>query len=66
MSAAKNIAKNKELYLDYGEGYWADGSFDDYLAEREERRNSGEVERDVQQLEEDPEFTYGSDTVEGA
>ncbi|KAF9788577.1 hypothetical protein BJ322DRAFT_1183241 [Thelephora terrestris] len=60
--ATKSIAKNKELFLDYGENYWAEGSFEDYLARREERKNSGEgTDRDAQQ--DDPDFTHGSETV---
>ena len=35
---AESIGINKELFLDYGKGYWAEGTFEDYLAERE---NSG-------------------------
>ena len=64
MVTAKSIGKGKELFLDYGEKYWAEGSFEDYLAEREERKNSGEgLEQDSEQ--DYAEFTYGSDTAEG-
>jgi hypothetical protein len=64
MNTAKSIGKNKELFLDYGETYWAEGSFEDYLAEREEMKNSGEGQE--QNSEQDyAEFTYGSDTAEG-
>ena len=52
------------MFLDYGESYWAEGSFEDYLAEKEERENSGEGQE--QDTERDhAEFTYGSDTAEG-
>jgi len=52
------------LFLDYGENYWAEGSFEDYLAEKEERKISGEgPEQDPEQ--DHAEFTYGSDTAEG-
>lgn len=62
--ATKSIAKGKELFLDYGEGYWAEGSFEDYLAGRDERKNPGAgAEQEI--VRDDPNFTYGSDTVEG-
>jgi len=64
MDTGKSVGKGKELFLDYGEGYWAEGSFEDYLAKREETKNSGEgPEQDSEQ--EYAEFTYGSDTAEG-
>lgn len=59
----KSIGKGKELFLDYGEKYWTEGSFEDYLAEREETKNSREGPE--QDSEEYAEFTYGSDTAEG-
>jgi len=63
--ATKTIAKNKELFLDYGAGYWAEGTFEDYLAEREERKKAGEgPEWDSDQGS--GEFTFSADTVEGA
>ena len=40
---AKAIPKNKELFLNYGDAYWAEGTFEDYLAEREARKNSEEA-----------------------
>ena len=50
--------------MDYGENYWAEGTFEDYLAEKEERREVIHgVELDMQQ--DDPDLTYGSDTAEG-
>jgi len=53
------------LFLDYGENYWAEGSFEDYLAAREKRGNSGKgLEESSEQ--EDAEFTYSSHTAEGA
>lgn len=65
MGTAKTIGKGKELFLDYGEGYWEEGSFEDYLAGREERKNSGEgPEQDSEQDYGD--LTYGSDTAGGA
>ncbi|KAF9652388.1 SET domain-containing protein [Thelephora ganbajun] len=62
--ATKSVAKNKELFLDYGERYWAEGSFEDYLAEREERKISEEGQERILG-QDDGEFTYGSDTAEG-
>lgn len=62
---AKTIGKNKELFLDYGEGYWAEGSFENYLAEREEGGNSAE-EAEQEVGWDDPNFTYGSDAAEGS
>ena len=64
MNTDKSIGRGKELFLDYGDKYWAEGSFEDYLAEKEERKNSGEgPEQDSGQ--EFAELTYGSDTAEG-
>lgn len=62
--AAKYIGKNKELFLDYGQAYWAEGSFEDYLAGRGERRDSiGGAGQEAQRDE--SELTYGSETAEG-
>jgi hypothetical protein len=64
MDTAKGIGKNKELFLDYGQGYWEEGTFEEYLAGREEMESSeGGTEENLEQG--DPEFTYGSDTAEG-
>jgi len=48
--------------LDYGAGYWAEGTFEDYLAEREERGN--DLGEDLQREPEQgaKELTYDSDT----
>jgi len=55
--ATKSIAKGKELFLDYGEAYWAEGSFEDYLAEREERKD--DVEGPTQDSgQDDRDFTW--------
>jgi len=62
--ADKSIGKGKELFLDYGEKYWAEGSFEDYLEKREETKSSGEGPE--QNSEQDyAEFTYSSHTAEG-
>ena len=50
--------------MDYGENYWAEGSFEDYLAKREEK-NSQEEGPEQGPEKEHAELTYGSDTAEG-
>ena len=64
MITAKGIPNKKELFLDYGEKYWKEGSFEDYLAGRGEAKDFGEG------LEQEPEqdvgeFTYSSDAGKG-
>jgi hypothetical protein len=49
--------------LDYGEKYWGEGTFDDYLAEREKSKEAGEgLEQDLNQGY--AELTGSSETVE--
>lgn len=51
--------------MDYGEKYWAEGSFEDYLVERKEGEDYEEgLERDSEQGAQD--FTYSSTTGEGS
>lgn len=62
MNIARGVGKNKELFLDYGAGYWAEGTFEDYLAEREERNNDPGEGPQQQPEQGAGELTYGSDT----
>lgn len=63
MTTARNVAKGKELFLDYGEKYWGEGTFDDYLAEREKSKEVGEgPEQDLNQGYAD--LTGSSETAE--
>jgi len=62
VNIAKGIGKNKELFLDYGAGYWAEGTFEDYLAEREKRKNNTGESPQLEPEQGAGELTYGTDT----
>lgn len=53
------------MLLDYGEAYWKEGTLEEYLTGREERKNSKEEAELEERKESDPNFTYsGSDASE--
>lgn len=64
MDIVKGIPKHKELFLNYGEKYWTEESFEDYLAGRGQVEDSAEGPE--QGIEQDAgEFTYSSDANKG-